>query len=48
MGTVCMDVSNLLAQYGVELDVVYDEGLQANGTSDYSRLFFWNGTVLGS
>jgi hypothetical protein len=43
-GTVCNNVSELLTQYGEKLDIVYDIGLQVNGTSGYSRLVFWNGT----
>jgi len=44
-GMVCSDLSNLLAQYGERLDIIYEDGLSGNGTCGYSRLVFWNGTV---
>jgi hypothetical protein len=41
---VCSDLSNLFAQYDQRLDIIYDDGLDANNTYGYSRLIFWNGT----
>jgi hypothetical protein len=43
-GRVCSDIGNLLTQYDKKLDIIYDDGLEANGTSGYGGLFFWNGT----
>jgi hypothetical protein len=41
---ICSDLYNLLTQYDKRLDIIYDDGLEVNGTSGYSRLIFWNGT----
>ena len=38
-------LSGLLEQYGTKLDIIYDEGLDPNNTSMYSKLVFWNGTI---
>jgi hypothetical protein len=43
-GKVCYDLANLFAQYDKRLDIIYDDGLDANNTYGYSRLIFWNGT----
>jgi hypothetical protein len=43
-GKVCSDLSSLLTQYGEELDIIFDDGLEANSTNGYSRLIFWNET----
>ena len=39
------DANTLLNQYGSALDIVYEDGLQ-NHAFNYSRLVFWNGTIL--
>jgi len=41
---VCYDLANLFSQYDKKLDIIYDDGLDANNTYGYSRLIFWNGT----
>ena len=39
------DANTLANQYGSALDIVYEDTLQ-NSAFNYSRLVFWNGTVL--
>ena len=41
---VCSDLSNLFADYGKTLDIIYDDRLYTNNTYGYSVLIFWNGT----
>jgi len=38
-------LNSLLEQYGTKLDIIYDDGLEHNNTSMYSKLVFWNGTI---
>ena len=40
-----VELSNLLEQYGSELDIIYDDGLDPDNTSIYRKLVFWNGTI---
>jgi hypothetical protein len=40
------EVGSLIRKYQNRLDVIYDDGLEANNSYGYSELFFWNGTVL--
>jgi hypothetical protein len=39
-------LGNLLTQYGDKLDVIYDDAFSVNAHS-YSKVIFWNGTVIG-
>ena len=39
------DANTLVNQYGSALDIVYEDSLQ-NHVFNYSRLVFWNGTIL--
>jgi hypothetical protein len=39
-------VNSMLEEYGTKLDIIYDEGIPAGGTMGYSKLVFWNGTVI--
>jgi hypothetical protein len=43
---LCQTLGRLIEEYGFRLDVIYDEGLENNGTSGYSKLIFWNGTSV--
>lgn len=45
-GNLSISVSNLLAQYGAKLDIIYDDGLQPNSTNGYSKLIYWNDPSL--
>jgi hypothetical protein len=38
------DVNILLEKYSLKIDIVYEDGIDHNGTSRYSKLMFWNGT----
>jgi hypothetical protein len=40
------DSNRLVNQYGSALDIVYEDTLQ-NHAFNYSRLIFWNGTLIG-
>jgi hypothetical protein len=40
------DANRLVSQYGSALDIVYEDTLQ-NHVFDYSKLVFWNGTIIG-
>ena len=40
-----VELPNLLEQYGSELDIIYDDGLDPDNTSIYRKLVFWNGTI---
>lgn len=42
------ELGGLIDQYQNSLDIIYDDGLQANTTYGYSRMIFWNGTEYGS
>jgi hypothetical protein len=43
---LCQKLGSLIEEYGFRLDVIYDDGLENNGTCGYSKLIFWNGTVV--
>jgi hypothetical protein len=43
---ICQTLGSLNEEYGVRLDVIYDEGLESNSTCGYSQLIFWNGTSV--
>ena len=43
---ICQTLGSLIEEYGVRLDVIYDEGLESNSTCGYSQLIFWNGTSV--
>ena len=40
------NINNAMQQYGNKLDVIYDDPSFPNYTSIYSKLIFWNGTIL--
>ena len=40
-------LGNLLTQYGDKLDVIYDDPAFLVNTNSYSKIIFWNGTVIG-
>ncbi|MFA5364185.1 MAG: hypothetical protein WC325_03280 [Candidatus Bathyarchaeia archaeon] len=44
--SLCVDVANKLEEYGTNLDIIYDDGLNASNTYMYSKLIFWNGTTI--
>ncbi len=39
-------IGNLLEQYGDKLDIIYDEGTQANNNIGYQKLIYWNDSSL--
>lgn len=41
---IATQLSGLMTQYGNNLNIVYDEA-NANYTSQYSDVIFWNGTT---
>jgi hypothetical protein len=41
---ISTELGGLIDQYQNSLDIIYDDGLQANTTYGYSRMIFWNGT----
>jgi hypothetical protein len=41
-----IEVGHLLDRYQNRLDIIYDDGLEANNTYGYGEFTFWNGTVL--
>jgi hypothetical protein len=43
---ISVTVGNLLAEYGNELDIIYDDGLQPGSTYGYSKLLYWNDPSL--
>ncbi|MCW4053831.1 MAG: hypothetical protein NWE84_02775, partial [Candidatus Bathyarchaeota archaeon] len=43
---MCTTLGYFLEEYGSRLDIIYDDGLTPNNTYMYSKLFFWNSTVL--
>ena len=45
---VCSDLSNLLAKYDKRLDIIYDDGLDANNTGGHLNLSFWDGITRGT
>jgi hypothetical protein len=44
---LCVNLNNVLQQYGSKLDIIYDDPTFPNYTSVYGTLIFWNGTVIG-
>jgi hypothetical protein len=42
---ISTEVGALIDEYQNRLDIIYDDGLQANSSYGYSKLIFWNGTV---
>jgi hypothetical protein len=42
---ISTEVGGLLDKYPNRLDIIYDDGLEANNTYGYSEIIFWNGTV---
>ena len=40
------NLGEILEEYGVKLDIIYDDGLELDGT--YSKYIFWNGTMITS
>jgi hypothetical protein len=42
---LCVNLNNLMEQYGTKLDVIYDDGLELGNAYGYSKLIFWNGTT---
>jgi hypothetical protein len=42
---ICTNLSNLMEQYGIRLDIIYDDKVEPNNTSVYNTFVFWNGTV---
>jgi hypothetical protein len=44
-GKIWNDANMLANQYGLALDIIYEDTLQ-NHAFNYSKLVFWNGTVL--
>lgn len=45
-GTICYCLSQLFTQYGENLDIIYDYGLQPGNNYGYSKLIYWNDTSL--
>jgi hypothetical protein len=43
---LCQNVNSLLEQYGTQLDIIYDDGLQPGNNYGYSQLIYWNDTTL--
>ena len=43
---MCVNLNNALAQYGQQLDIIYEDGLNLNSAyaPTYSKLIFWNET----
>jgi hypothetical protein len=42
---ISTEVASLIDMYPNRLDIIYDDGLEADNTYGYSKLIFWNGTV---
>jgi hypothetical protein len=43
---ISTELGSLFDKYQNRLDIIYDDGLEAGNSYGYSRLIFWNGTVL--
>jgi hypothetical protein len=43
---ISKNVGTLLEEYGSELDIIYDDGLEPNNTYGYSKLIYWNVSSL--
>jgi hypothetical protein len=42
---ISTEVGSLIDTYQNRLDIIYDDGLEANNSYGYSQFIFWNGTV---
>jgi hypothetical protein len=42
---ISTEAGSLLDKYSNRLDMIYDDGLEANSSYGYSEIMFWNGTV---
>lgn len=42
---ISYELGSLIDRYENRLDIIYDDGLEANNSYGYRRLIFWNGTV---
>jgi hypothetical protein len=42
---ISTEIGGLIDTYQNRLDIIYDDGLEANNTYGYGKLIFWNGTV---
>jgi hypothetical protein len=40
------EIGGLIDKYQSKLDIIYDDGLEANNSYGYSELVFWNGTII--
>jgi len=43
---LCQNLGCLIEEYEYKLDIIYDDGLELNNTHGYSKLIFWNGTII--
>jgi hypothetical protein len=43
---LCVSLNSHLEEYGTKLDVIYDDEIEDYSASAYSKIIFWNGTVL--
>ncbi len=43
---VSVDLGNMLEQYGSKLDVIYEDTVDPFNVGHYSKLIFWNGTII--
>ncbi len=43
---ISTELGALIDKYQNRLDIIYDDGLETNSTYGYSKIIFWNGTVL--
>jgi hypothetical protein len=43
---ICTTLGSFIEEYGSRLDIIYDEELTLNNTYMYSKLLFWNSTIL--
>ena len=39
-------LNSALNEYGTELDIIYEDGLESNNICEYRKFIFWNGTVF--
>jgi hypothetical protein len=44
---LCIDLNNVMEQYGNRLDIIYDDHAFPKYASFYGQLKFWNGTSIG-
>jgi hypothetical protein len=43
---LCHKLGEMITKYEFRLDIIYDDGLEPNNTYGYSKLIFWNGTIV--